>query len=474
MTGFGQLEFLDATAQAESVRKREVQPIELVDAAIERIERLNPRLNAVVVKLYEQARAQAAADLPDGPFRGVPFLLKDLLGFLGGIPCTSGSALLKDFVPDQDSELVARYKRAGLIILGKTNTSELGILPTAEPRLFGPVHNPWNLDRTTGGSSGGSAAAVASGMVAMAHGNDGGGSIRIPASCCGLFGLKPTRARNSLSPSIGDIMGGLVAEHVLTRSVRDSAALLDATAGFVPGDPYAAPPPVRPFLAEVVASPGKLRIAVMKRTFTGTPLAQDCIRAVDDAATLCASLGHEVVEDSPPVNGPSMFGSFVSVWITGAAAQIDAVGARLRSKPSPELLEPLTWSMYQAGKLVTGAEYVVAQTNLQAAGRQIARFMERYDAWLTPTLGSPPVPLGTFDTPDYALGMARAAEFVPFTPVANITGQPAMSVPLYWNDDGLPIGTHFFGRFGDEATLFRLAGQLEGARPWGNRRPPLS
>lgn len=257
-----ELALRDATAQAEMVRKKEVKPIELVDAAIERIERINPQLNAVVTPMFDEARTSAKGELPDGPFTGVPFLLKDLIAAYAGVPMTSGSAFLGDFVPDHDSELVARYKRAGLIVVGKTNTPEYGIMPTTEPALFGPAGNPWDTTRATGGSSGGSAAAVAAGMVAFAHGNDGGGSIRIPASCCGVFGLKPTRARNPLGPDFGDMFSGLVAEHALTRSVRDSAALLDATSGASIGDPYWAPPPARPFVQEVQNNPTKLRIAL--------------------------------------------------------------------------------------------------------------------------------------------------------------------------------------------------------------------
>ena len=297
------LAFLDTTALAELVRRKEVQPVELVEAAIERIERLNPMLNAVVTPMYEQGRAAATGKLPDGPFVGVPFLLKDLLAFYKGVRWTATMALLRDFVADHDSELVVRLKRSGLIpLLGKTNLCEFGLLPTTEPHLFGPCRNPWDTERTTGGSSGGSAAAVAAGMVPMAHGNDGGGSIRIPASCCGLFGLKPTRGRNPLGPSFGDIMNGLVAEHAITRSVRDSAALLDATSGPDVGDPYWAPPPLRPFVQEVGVDPGRLRIAFTTVAPTGVSIHPDCISAVQDAASFCADLGHEVVEAAPVID----------------------------------------------------------------------------------------------------------------------------------------------------------------------------
>ena len=468
---------LDATAQAELVRRKEVKPIELVEAAIERIERLNPELNAVVTAMYDLAREAAAGALPDGPFAGVPFLLKDLLAEYAGVPLTEGSTFLAGhYVPDHDSELVARDKRAGLIVVGKTNTPEFGILPTTEPRLFGPSRNPWDRSRTTGGSSGGSAAAVAAGLVPMAHGNDGGGSIRIPASCCGVFGLKPTRARNPLGPRFGDMFSGLVCEHALTRSVRDSAALLDATAGPDVGDPYCAPPPARPFLAEVGANPGRLRIAFTAAASNGAPVHTDCVRAVQDGAALCAGLGHEVVEAAPVLDEEVLTQAFITLWSAGCAWSIDDWARLTGRTPAGELFEPLTWALAEMGRMNTAPEYLLAVQDLQRQAREVARFFVEYDVWLSPTLAEPPLPLGSFDpTPDNPLnGLWRSATFVPFTPITNVTGQPAMSVPLYWNTEGLPIGTHFVGRFGDEATLFRLAAQLEAARPWAGRRPPVS
>jgi amidase len=468
--------WLDATDLAELVRKKEVKPIELVDAAIERIERVNSQLNAVITPMFDQARAAAKGKLPDGPFTGVPFLLKDLLAAYAGVPMTSGSGFTRDLVPDHDSELVARYKRAGLVILGKTNTPEFGILPTTEPALFGPTRNPWDTTRATGGSSGGSAAAVASGMVPFAHGNDGGGSIRIPSSCCGLFGMKPTRARNPLGPDFGDMFSGLVAEHALTRSVRDSAALLDATSGPDVGDPYWAPPPSGPFLKEVGGDPGKLRIAFTTSAPNRIPVHSDCVRATHDAAKLCSDLGHEVAEAAPRIDEDSMAPMFMAVWSSGCSWTIDGMARLLNRKPKAEHFEPGTWALYQMGYQQTGPAYLMALQWMQATSRVIARFMLDYDVWLTPTLGEPPLPLGSFDaTPDDPVaGMRRAVQFVPFTPICNMTGQPAMSVPLFWNEEGLPIGTHFVGRFGDEATLFRLAAQLEGARPWAGRRPTAS
>jgi amidase len=465
----------DATDLAALVQQRQVKAIELVEAAIAQIERLNPMLHAVVTPMYEQAREMAVGKLPDGPFSGVPFLLKDLGAPYAGVRMTMGCAFMRNFVPDHDNELVIRLKRAGLIIVGKTSTPELGILPTTEPRLFGPSHNPWDIDRTPGGSSGGSAAAVAARFVPMAHGNDGGGSIRIPASCCGLFGLKPTRARNPLGPDFGDLFNGLVIDHALTRSVRDSAALLDATAGPDVGDPYWAPPPAHPFLQEVGTDPGRLRIAFTTTTPRGVKVHADCIRAVEDAATLCADLGHEIVESAPEVNGELLTKNFMVLWSVGCAWTIDGFGFATGQAPAKDQFEPLTWALYEMGRQQSASSYLLSLTYLQRVARDIARFYLKYDLWLTPTLGEPPVPLGTFDSPpeNPLEGLRRAIAFVPFTPICNVTGQPAMSVPLFRNSEGLPVGVHFVGRFGDEATLFRLAAQLEWARPWANQLPPI-
>jgi amidase len=464
---------LDATAQAELIRRGEVKPLELVDAAIARVEQLNPAINAVVTPLFERARAEAKQPLPEGPFRGVPFLLKDLLAQYAGARLTAGSASMRDFVPDHDSELVARLKRAGLIIIGKTNTPEFGLLPTTEPRLFGPSRNPWDTSRMAGGSSGGSAAAVASGMVAMAHGNDGGGSIRIPASCCGVFGLKPTRARNPLGPDFGDLTNGLPVEHALTRSVRDSAALLDATSGPDIGDPYWAPPPARPFIEEVGADPGRLRIGFSTESLTGAFIHADCVRAVHEAAKLCSDLGHEVHEAAPAIDGERFSRAFLTVWSVGCARGMEGNVMVTGRKPVQQDFEELTWALAEQGRAVSATTYLLTVTALQAMARQVARFFVDHDIWLTPTVAEPPLPLGSFDARpgDPLYGLRRAVAFVPFTPVCNVTGQPAMSMPLFWNEDGLPVGTHFVGKFGDEATLFRLAAQLEAARPWAGRRP---
>jgi amidase len=468
---------LDATAQAELIRNKQVKPIELLEATIERIDRINPRINAVVTPMYEIARMTAEGPLPDGPFSGVPFLMKDLGAGYAGVRQTQGSVFLEDFVSPFDSELTARYKRAGLVITGKTNTPEFGLVPTTEPRLFGPTRNPWAPEHSVGGSSGGSAAAVAAGFVPMAHANDGGGSIRIPASCCGLFGIKPSRARVPLGPIIGDMMGGLVCEHAVTRSVRDSAALLDAVAGPELGDPYYAPPQARPYVDEVGADPGTLRIALSTRTATGTPLHEDNISAVKDAAALCEELGHHVEEmGPPPINAEMLEEAFLTIWAAGVPWGIEGIGRLTGRQASPEKFEPLTWALYEQGKQTAAGDYLLAVTALQQMSRTVAHFFEQYDLWLSPTLGSPPPKLGHFDaTPDNPMaGLDRAIEYVPFTPLQNATGQPGMSVPLFWNSEGLPVGVHFAARFGEEDTLFRLAAQLEEARPWANKRPPVS
>lgn len=471
-----ELSGIDGMGMAELVRNKEVTPAELVEVVIERIERVNPHLNAIVTKMYEEARRSASSELPEGPFTGVPFLLKDLQAAYQGVKMTAGSRYLRDFVPNLDSELVRRYKKAGLIVVGKTNTPEFGIMPTTEPELFGATRNPWDISRSTGGSSGGSAAAVAAGIVPVAHANDGGGSIRIPASCCGVFGLKPTRGRNPLGPHFGDVFGGLVAEHVVSRSVRDSAAMLDATSGPDLGDPYFAPAPARPFIREVGADPGKLRIAWTTKALTGVLVHQDCVAAVEETVKLCSELGHELIEDTPQLDGNMLTQAFMCLWSAGNAWLIDSMSYAVGRGPEPDELEPLTSALVEMGRQQLAPAYLMSVQILQTYGRRMAHFMQKYDVLLTPTLAEPPLPLGTLDsTADNPMaGMRRSALFVPFTPICNGTGQPAMSVPLYWNGEGLPIGSHFIGRFGDEATLFRLAAQLETARPWAGKYPPVS
>jgi amidase len=472
-----ELGLLDATAQAHLVRRREAEPVELVESAIERIERLNPMLNAVVTPMYERALAEARGALPDGPFKGVPYLLKDLGAQVAGERYTEGSRFLAGFVSRHDQELVLRHRRAGLVALGKTSTPEFGILPTTEPLLFGATRNPWDLERSSGGSSGGSAAAVAAGMVPLAHASDGGGSIRIPASCCGLFGLKPTRMRNPTGPALGDGLAGHSVEHGLTRSVRDSAALLDATAGPDPGAPYFAPPPARPFAQEVGADPGRLRIAFTTVSVTQVDVDPECVRAVEDTARLCEELGHEVFPFAHGgLDGDELSSAFLVLYTAGVGALVAGWSQALGRDPEPDELEPLTWAMREVAAGSGGVEYLAALGRLQLISRQVASLYSDFDVWLMPVLTEPPLPLGTFDAPpdNPLLPLMRAALYVPFTPIANVTGQPAMSVPLHWTADGLPVGSQFVGRYADEATLFRLAAQLEEARPWAGRRPPLA
>jgi amidase len=493
---FNDFSSFDAVALGELVRRREVQPAELVEAAIERIERLNPRLNAVVATLYDQALAQARGPLPASPVSGVPMLLKDLLSAIAGVPFTSGSRLYRNLVPDYDAELVQRYRRAGLLIVGKTSTPEFGLLPVTEPVLFGACRNPWDTRRTPGGSSGGAAAAVASGMVPVAHGGDGGGSIRIPASCCGVFGLKPSRGRNPVGPDASEHWLGLAVEHVLTRSVRDSAALVDVSAGPEVTSPYWAPAHERPFLDEVGVAPGKLRIAVSLKPQVSGKVHPDCESALWDAAALCRELGHEVEEASPEIDPDRFAHAFFTVICSSVAAGIERGAHAHGRRPARDEIEVATWLAGLLGAELSAGHAIAALQTLQDISRDTHRFFQRYDVLLTPTLGSPPLRIGELE-PRGAEALAhrtivnlglgsilklkrviqatvdRVFEFIPFTPLANATGQPSMSVPLFWNAAGLPIGTLFTGRLGDEATLFRLASQLEMARPWANRKPPL-
>lgn len=471
---------LDATAQAELVASGQLSPTELVDAAIERMERVNPELNAVITPLAEKARARAASDLPPGPFRGVPFLLKDLSCHSAGDPFHEGMGFLKErgWVEPHDTALADRFHAAGFVVIGKTNTPELGILPTTEPLAYGPTRNPWDTSRSTGGSSGGSAAAVAAGVVPVAHANDGGGSIRIPASECGLVGLKPSRGRVSQGPEFGDVMGGLTCEHVVTRSVRDTAAVLDATHGMEPGDPFTAPTPTRPFLDEVGADPGSLRIGVMTEAPMGSVAVHaDCVEATEAAGRLLETLGHRLEASHPKaLDDPEYTGHFITNWASGAAWNLDYWSRRTGTEVTEADVEPLTWALAELGRSTTAPQWLWSREWLQANSRDVAAWWaDGFDLLLTPTIAEPPPPLGTFDSPpDNPLhGLFRAAEIVPFTPPFNVTGQPAISLPLHWNADGLPIGVQLVAAFGREDLLLRVAAQLETAQPWAPRRPPV-
>lgn len=487
----------DGIALAGLVRRGEVSAVELVETAIARIAAANPALNAVVRTRYDAARAEVARVDATAAFAGVPFLVKDLIATLAGEPTSQGTRLLANHPMPHDSVFVQRLRAAGLVILGRTNTPELGLMPVTEPALYGPTRNPWSLAHTSGGSSGGSAAAVAAGMVPMASGGDGGGSIRIPASCCGLFGFKPSRGLVPTGPAFSEIWAGFVTEGVLTRSVRDSAALLDTVIGPDPGAPYAAPMPLRPLIDEVATDPGRLRIAITTQPLFGRTVHPDCVAAAEDAARLLAGLGHVVEEATPPVDREELSIAFVTVLAAQTRVQIEAVAAAVGRRPRAADFEPATYALGLLGRAVGADRYVAALLALQLAARRLAPFFERHDLLLTPTLGSPPPLVGALQ-PSAAeqrllrmvgtLGAGallerfgairplaeKSFDFVPFTPLFNATGQPAMSLPLHWNAGGLPVGVQLVGRLGDDARLFRVAGQLERARPWFDRVPPLS
>jgi Asp-tRNA(Asn)/Glu-tRNA(Gln) amidotransferase A subunit family amidase len=464
----------DGLGLAELVRRREVSPKELLDAAIARVEALNPRLNAVVTRMYDAARGTIGAGLPSGPFTGVPYLLKDIGVLYTGAVTSAGSRAFVDAVADHDSEITVRLKRAGLVIFGKTNTPEMGIATSTEPRLFGPTRNPWNLGYSAGGSSGGAAAAVAGGMLPMAHASDGGGSIRIPASCCGLFGLKPTRARNPMGPDVGEGWSGASVAHAITRSVRDSAALLDATSGPDVGDPYWAPPPAGPFLAEVGRDPGHLRIALAITPWNGKPVDPQCADAARAAARLCERLGHHVEEARPDINADALGLASRVIVSANVRNALDLRGTARGRPVTEDEVERVTWLRAQDAVAFTAADYARSILVVHRIGRAVARFFARYDILLTPTMACTPYPLGVLDmsTADLDAFYDALLRSIAFTSLFNSSGNPAMSVPLAWSHEGLPIGVQFVAPFGDEARLFRLAAQLETTQPWATRRPP--
>ena len=483
----------DGLGLAELVRKKKVSPGELVEEAISRIEAHNPKLNAVVYKLYDRARAAANGKLPDGPFKGVPFLIKDLHATLEGTPTSHGNRLWKNVTSTISTEMVKRWEASGVIILGRSNTPEFGLTPYTESDTLGPAHNPWDTSRTTGGSSGGSGAAVASRMVPIASAGDGGGSIRIPSSACGIFGLKPTRGRTPTGPVIGESWNGFDIEHVLTRSVRDSAAMLDATKGPDVGAPYVIPD-AGPFEKEVGKRVGKLKIAFTTKPMLGRNVHADCVKGVEETVALLKSLGHDVMEDAPAINAEEYSLHFLTVVAGQMRADIEEAAEMAGKKVSLDDFDLTTFGTGLFGKIMKSSDYVRALRYLQARSRDIGRFFENYDVLLTPVLNQPPVKLGALKPSAgeqsqikliartgatwvlEAMNVikpiaAQTFEFIPWTPVFNVTGQPAMSVPLHWNEAGLPIGMHFVGKWGDEATLFRLAGQLEKEKPWFDKAP---
>jgi amidase len=487
----------DATGLAELVRKREVTPAELMEEAITRAEALNPRLNALVQPLFEHGRELAATEIPTGPFAGVPFLLKDLLQSYAGFPLTCGSGALRSYVPDESSIIVSRFRAAGLLPFGKTNVPELGLVATTEPAAYGATRNPWDTARSAGGSSGGSAAAVAARIVPMASANDGGGSIRIPASWCGLFGLKPSRGRVPVGPQYSEVWDGAVADHVLCRTVRDSAAALDATLGPAPGDPYIFAVPERPYVEEVRRDPGKLKIAFTTRSPLGTPVDPECSLAVSRAAELLAGLGHELVEEEDPVDGQAVVEAYLILYYGHVAADLRWIARGIGEKAARANVEPTTLLVAMIGESLSSAEYVESRRRWNLFGRAMGEFHERYDLYMTPSTASPAIQLGSLapTLPERLAtklvtalrvgGMVRSTGVtkkiamanlapVPFTQLANLTGQPAMSVPLHVSDNGLPCGVHFMAAMGNEALLYRVAAQLEQANPWAERRPPLA
>lgn len=494
--GFVEYEQYDGLGLAELIRSGEVTAADVIEAAIERIEERNPAINAVIWKLYDRARASVSRKPLEGPFAGVPFLLKDLGLAYRGAPLTNGSRSLVDYVPNFNGTLADRYEAAGLVVLGKTNVPEFGLSPVTEPELHGQTNNPWDLDLSCGGSSGGAAAAVAAGMVPMAHASDGGGSIRIPASLTGLFGLKPTRGRTPAGPVMGESWFGLSSAHAVTRTVRDSAALLDATHGPEPGDPYAAPTPTRRFLEEVATPPGKLSIALATEPILGTQTDDSCRWAVHEAGRLLESLGHHISYVEVPVEREAWTEAFLTLGAGEAAVLLDMT-AELAGKESPDPAdyELVTWVLGAVGRKLSAGDMAKAMIEIRSAGRAMARFHEQFDILVTPTLGRPAIahgelapnlaeralltslrraPVGPALMSVYHRLADKVTEPIPNTPLFNMTGQPAMSVPLYWTDGGLPVGVQFVASFGEDGLLFRVASQLEQAQPWFDRRPPMA
>ncbi len=469
---------VDAVELARMVVDREVTAAELLEEAIERTERINPQLNAVIHPWYDDARANASAGLPQGPLHGVPFLLKDILTNYAGKPISWGSKIFADYVPDHDAEIVVRYKQAGLSIFGRSTSPEFGLTTTTESQLHGKTRNPWNLQHTAGGSSGGAAAAVAAGIIPVADASDGGGSIRIPASCTGLFGLKPTRGRTPSGPGAGEGWAGMLTMHAVSRSVRDSAVLLDATCGPDIGAPYFAPPPERPYAEEIGRDPGRLRIGVVRVPFNECEVDPGCLQALDHAAGLCRSLGHEV-EDNALVIPEELRGRLASIIPAETRLAVDRRAGELGRVASSEDVEPSTWRLI-SGEPPSALDYASGAQAVYEIGRHVARWFAGvsspgYDLMLTPTMATPPLEIGrlALDREDLDAQRLDLLRTVGFTSLFNASGNPAASVPLYWSDDGLPIGTMFVAPYADEASLFRIGAQLEATQPWAGRKPPV-
>ena len=472
MLSFDEYVAVDAVGWAERIRRGEITALEVVDAAIARAERVDPVINAFATRLFEQARADASAR-PSGPFAGVPWVIKDLFQTIAGAPVTNGSRAYAGVVGAEDAELIKRYRRAGLVMLGTSTSPELGLAATTESTLHGVTRNPWDLDRTSGGSSGGASALVAAGVVPAAHATDGGGSIRGPASCCGLFGLKPSRGRVPVAPGRSEGWLGCSASHAVTRSVRDSAALLDATHGPEPGSRYVAPPPRDTFAKAAAREPGRLRIACHWRTHPDVTPDPVRIAAVEDAAALCASLGHEVENVAPELDYRSLASAFGALVVVAVAAEVRSRAAALGRKSIDDLLEETTRELAAYGAGIHAVDLMAANDYFMTTALAVAQFQQTYDVILTPTMGRPPLQIGSASLMQPAAGYSAATvPFNCFASLQNMTGQPAMTVPLYWAE-GLPIGVQFAGRMGEEELLFSLAHQLEVARPWFERRPGL-
>jgi amidase len=465
----------DAMALADLVRRSEVSAPELLEIALEATALLNPQLNAITNVMADEARATASGTIPDGQFRGVPFLLKDILVSYAGVATNCGSRFFNGWTREFDSEILRRWKAAGLVVFGKTNTPEIGSNGSTEPVANGPTHNPWQLDHSTGGSSGGSVAAVAAGIVPAAHANDGGGSIRGPASCCGLVGMKPTRGRNPLGPDAGELWSGLVAEHVVTRSVRDSAALLDCTAGEDVGDPYFAPRPRRKFLDEVSIDPAPARIGFSPGTPAGQAAHSDCLEALAGAATLLEALGHHVEEAEPDHDRELTSEVFMGLFAAHNAYAIESGAALSGRTPSTENLERNNLYLLERGRRMSATDLLSVMAQMNGLTRRFAKFFDSYDVWLTPTMATPPPRLGHLyaDMEDTELFFERLWTFNTANTIYNIAGNPAISVPLHWNENGLPIGVMLGAKSGREDLLYGLAGQLERAQPWWDRHPPV-
>jgi amidase len=475
MSAIPEYDRLDAMDLAALIARREVTALEVLDTAIERAEQRNPAINALTLRLYDRARDAAKAALPAGLLAGVPFLLKDLGALLTGTVSTGATKLLAGAVADHDSTIVARHRAAGLTIFGRSASPEMGLATSTESAMYGPCRNPWNLAHSAGGSSGGAAAAVAARILPMAHATDGGGSIRIPASNCGLLGFKPTRARNPSGPDVGEGWGGQAVGHCISVSVRDSAALLDATSGPETGDPYWAPPPAGRFLDEVGQTPRPLRIALCTSPWNGLPVDPECRQAAEDAARLCETLGHHITIARPEFDIVPFRAAQRTLVATNTRAFLDWRASLLGRTLEQDDVEPMTWSVAQLAREFSAMDYTNAITTIHRVGRVVGRFFTAHDILLTPTMCMPPLPVGVIspenrDTEAYLTAINRS---IAFTSLFNSAGNPAMSVPLHWTGSGLPVGVQFVAPFGDEATLFRLAAQLEVAKPWKDRLPPL-